>query len=102
MHDLEPIAAALALVPCLPPEALAAFIERAIERLDELDGDADEETQGADDGVYGGRFPGDRSRLTPDLVRYKSGYDDDCELASPAETWGETPFREPAVDLNRL
>lgn len=38
-----PLATALSVIPSLPRPLLARLVERAIERLDEIDGDSDQE-----------------------------------------------------------
>jgi hypothetical protein len=44
-----PLAAMLATIPSLPRPLLGRLVTRMIDRMDELDGDADLETTGEDD-----------------------------------------------------
>lgn len=49
-----PLATALSVIPSLPRPLLARLVERAIERLDEIDGDEDVELNGDElDGSHG-------------------------------------------------
>jgi hypothetical protein len=59
----DPLSAVLATIPSLPRPVLARLTARMIERLDEMDGDADEEPEedcceAGDDDVRAGSSPG--------------------------------------------
>lgn len=90
----DPLALALSAIPSLPRPLLSRLVARAIERLDELDGDPDFEDDtedrclAGDDGVFDGpAIISDHLGFSSRPSRYCLGVDEDCE----AETLPERP-----------
>lgn len=76
-----PLAAALAFIPSLPRPVLARLVERAIERLDELEGDPDLE-----DSEAASTFVDERGRLLPGDWSWLRTEDDENEHDAEVET----------------
>lgn len=65
--------AALSVIPTLPRAVLARLVARAIERLDEIDGDPDLEPNGDEE---------DGSAAEDDFM-YQGGHGPGCDIADP-------------------
>ncbi len=77
--EQAPLDLALAAIPSLPRALLARLVERAIDRLDEMDGDTDIEPNGDEQDFGGGEDD------CPNTVARLFGSGPGCPLSDPAE-----------------
>lgn len=90
MATQHPLAIALSVIPSLPRPLLSRLVTRAIEHLDDLDGDADLEDDSED---YGGDEGEPDFRRRRRHRRNESG--PGCAIADPGE---EDDYREDSHD----
>ncbi|MDT9598540.1 hypothetical protein [Sphingosinicella rhizophila] len=87
-HTSEPLDVALAVIPSLPRALLTRLVTRAIDRLDEIDGDPDLELTGEEN--------------EPDFSKPLEGYGPGCPISEPDLGIEDMPQDEEHPDIRRI